>query len=99
MSDTANEFFEDFLVDRSLSDKAVEDRMVAELDRLLGSPPRQHLESGTLLFEDGDWVDGVWLLLEGNVRLFRVVDGEEIVFHVHTVGPVIGLLAFGRRRL
>ena len=94
MSDTPNEFFEDFLVDRSLSDKAVEDRMVAELDRLLGSPPRQHLESGTLLFEDGDWVDGVWLLLEGNVRLFRVVDGEEIVFHVHTVGPVIGLLAF-----
>ncbi len=94
MTGQSDQFYEDFLVDRTLSDEAVEQRMIAELDRLLGTPPRKHVGAGTLLFEEGDWVDGVWLLLEGNVRLFRIIDGEDIVFHVHTVGPVIGLLAF-----
>jgi C4-dicarboxylate-specific signal transduction histidine kinase len=67
--------------------------MIARIDALLGHPSRQQYEADTLLFEEDVELDNIWILLDGHVRLFRTIDGEEVTFHSQTVGRIIGLLA------
>lgn len=81
-------------VGEHLRDEDLETRMISEIDAFLGHPPRQRFEAGTLLFREDVDLDNIWILLDGQVRLFRTIDGQEIIFHAQTVGRIIGLLAF-----
>lgn len=102
MNSSAEHFFRDFLLGRTGvspgnrshtdSDQSLELLLIRKVDEILDHPPRSKIDAGTTLFEQGQPVDGIWLLREGHVRLYRMVDGMEITFHMHTVGPVIGLL-------
>jgi CRP-like cAMP-binding protein len=85
-----------FLGDQELPDEVVEQEMIEEIDRVLTSPPRDTYPSGTVILHQGDPVDGVLIVLEGKVRLFRDVEGQEVVFHHRTAGRIIGLLALAR---
>jgi signal transduction histidine kinase len=77
-------------------DTEVEERMIRELDALLDHPPRNAIPAGTILFRQGDPLDGIFVLIEGTVSLYQVIEGQEVVFHSQTVGKIIGLLALTR---
>jgi len=77
-------------------DDVIESRMIGELDQILGQHPRIELPAGTMIFHQDDPLDGIFILLEGTVSLFQVIDGKEIVFHSQTVGKILGLLALTR---
>lgn len=77
-----------------ISEEELEARMIAAIDSFLGHPPRECAAAGTLLFAEDVALDNIWILLDGQVRLFRTIDGEEVIFHAQTVGRIIGLLAF-----
>lgn len=81
------------VADRHLSDEQVEQAMIDEIDRVLDHPDRRRLPAETLLTEEGLPTDGIAILIEGRVRLFRRVNGNEVVFHHRTAGRIIGLLA------
>jgi C4-dicarboxylate-specific signal transduction histidine kinase len=76
-----------------LRDEELEARMIARIDAFLGRPARQRFDAGALLFDEDVELDNIWILIEGQVRLFRTIDGKEITFHAQTVGRIIGLLA------
>jgi len=86
------------LADRGLSDEQVEQAMIDEIDRVLDRPDRLELPVGAVITEEGALLDGIAILLDGRVKLFREVDGHEIVFHHRTAGRIIGLLALARAR-
>jgi C4-dicarboxylate-specific signal transduction histidine kinase len=85
-----------FLGDRSLDDDEVERVMIEEIDSVLAHPERERFPAGSMLLRSGDPVDGVMIVLEGEVRLTLEVEGEEVVFHARTAGRIIGLLALAR---
>lgn len=87
-----------FLGDSELSDDEVERAMIEELDRALDSPLRQVYPAGTLLLEEGQTVDGIHIVLEGRVRLYRHVEGSDVVFHSRTAGRIVGLSAMTLRQ-
>ena len=87
-----------FLSDRTLADEDLEQAMIDELERVLDHPPRSRLPAGTLLVAEGDTIDGITVVLDGEVRLFREVDGREIVFHHLTAGRIVGLMALAQSR-
>ena len=76
-----------------LSQDELEAAIADEFALVLDNPQRKTLAEGFSLLIEHQPVEGIWLVHHGDVRLFRMIDGEEIVFHLRTVGPVIGLLA------
>ncbi len=87
-----------FLEDRDLRDNEVEQAMIDEMERVLGYPPRKRLPAGSLILTEGESIDGITVVLDGEVRLFREVDGREIVFHHLTAGRIIGLMSLAQSR-
>jgi len=87
-----------FLDDCDLSDEEVEQKMISEIECLLGHPQPVSLPAGTLMGREGDSLDGITVVLDGEVRLFREVDGREVVFHHLTAGRIIGLMALAQSR-
>ncbi len=82
-----------FLDDRALSDDEVEAKMIEEIDRALDSPPRTTVPAATTLLKAGETVDGIRVVVSGQVRLTLEVDDHTIGFHARTAGRVIGLNA------
>ncbi|WP_372794179.1 sensor histidine kinase [Pontiella sp.] len=80
----------------NLSDEEIEDGLISELDFQLGSPPRLSVEPGVTLFEEEQTLNGIWILLEGQVELYRMVNGRKIIFHSQTAGRILGLIALAR---
>lgn len=80
----------------NLSDEEIEDGLISELDFLLNSPPRLSIEPGVTLFEEEQKLNGIWILLDGKVELYRKVHGEKIIFHSRTAGRILGLIALAR---
>jgi signal transduction histidine kinase len=87
-----------FFTDRMLDDNEVEARMIAEIDRVLIDPDRDHFPPGTVLLREGQAVDSIWIVTEGRVRLSKRIDDRELVFHSRTTGRIVGLLAVTRER-
>ncbi|MDJ0665543.1 MAG: cyclic nucleotide-binding domain-containing protein, partial [Acidimicrobiia bacterium] len=82
-----------FLDDRSLSDDEVESRLIAEIDRALGNPPRTTVPEGTRILSAGDPVDGIRIVVSGRVHLTLDFEGRTLGFHARTAGRVIGVNA------
>jgi len=80
----------------NLSDEEIEDGLISELDFQLNSPPRLSIEPGVTLFEEEQQLNGIWILLDGQVELYRKVNGEKIIFHSRTAGRILGLIALAR---
>lgn len=72
----------------------IDQQLLDEFDKVLGNPTRQQIPAGTLLFEVGDNLGGIWLRVSGRVRLFIEHEGSSIVFHERSVGPIIVLMSF-----
>ncbi|MBU0679250.1 MAG: cyclic nucleotide-binding domain-containing protein [Verrucomicrobia bacterium] len=82
-----------FIQELGLTDQQVEAAMIGELDRTLSNPERLRLPAGTVLLREGQIVDGVWIVLSGNVQLLREAAGRALISHEQTVGPIVGLMA------
>ncbi len=86
------------LLDHSISDDEIERRMVSLLDRTLGHPPRIRVAPGTVLIEAGDDVGGIYVVLDGTVRLSTRTDTGEQILHERSTGAIIGLLSLASHR-
>ena len=77
-----------------------EDQVVHELldgvERVLGPRPRIRLPRGTHLLTQGHRVEAVHLVLEGTVSLHRDSRHGEVLAHLATSGPLIGLISLAR---
>lgn len=82
-----------FLEDRALSDDQVEAEMIAEIDRALDNPPRATVPAGTRILTAGEPVDGIRVVVDGQVNLTLDVEDRTLSFHSRTAGRVIGLNA------
>lgn len=78
-------------------DEKIEARMISALDALLIDPPRKTLQAGETLFRQDDELDGIYILLDGQVKLYQLIDDQEVIFHAQTTGRILGLLALTRR--
>jgi CRP-like cAMP-binding protein len=96
--DQLDELRGSFFADDDLDDDAAEQAMIDEIDRALGHPERQTYPAGTTLLRSGDPATGVLIVLDGTVRLYRAVDGEEVTVLSRMAGRIVGLLAMARTR-
>lgn len=82
----------------SWDEEDIEAEMVRLLDRALGHPPRIRIGPGTVMIEAGEDVGGIYVVLEGAVRLSsNTVQGERIL-HEASTGPIVGLLSLATQR-
>jgi two-component system, NtrC family, sensor kinase len=87
-----------FLADRDLRDETVEQAMLASMQSAVGHLPRQQLPAGSTLLEEDKPMEGVYIVLSGQVELTRRGMDREVIFHSRTTGPIVGLMALAQRR-
>ncbi|MDY7100863.1 MAG: ATP-binding protein, partial [Actinomycetota bacterium] len=80
-----------------LDEGELEQRFVAALDRALGHPPRLRVSAGSVLLEQGRDVGGIYVILDGQVRLIRHREDRERIVH-EAAGPIVGLLSLATQR-
>ncbi|MEZ5297789.1 MAG: ATP-binding protein [Ilumatobacteraceae bacterium] len=86
------------LLDTSTEDAQLEAHLVDAIDRALRHPPRIRVAPGTTLIEIGADVGGIFVVLDGTVRLnSRTPNGEQIL-HEQSTGSIIGLLSLASKR-
>ncbi len=82
-----------FLANLLMGTEDVERAMIDGIDRALDHPERRRIPAGTLLLRRGQKINGVSVVVSGEVQLFRSEEGREITLHRNSAGRVIGLLA------
>jgi len=93
-----HEVFEDSVLGSpNLPDDALEEAMIEEIDRMFNHPKRIDLEIGQIFAREGDDSTGIWIILDGQVELFRVVEGQDLVFHSESAGRIVGLMSLYRQ--
>jgi two-component system, NtrC family, sensor kinase len=81
------------LLDPDLDEAALEARLVTLLDRALGHPPRLRVAPGTILIEEGEDVGGIYVLLDGVVRMSSSTPTGHRILHEGSTGPILGVLS------
>ncbi len=79
-----------------VDDTALEEAMIADLDRALGHPARRHVEAGTVLLQEGEKPSGIAVLIDGQVELTKTTPEGELLVHVASTGRIIGLTSLTR---
>ena len=70
--------------------------LLAGVERVLGQRPRLIVPEGTQLVTQGQPVGAVYLVLDGQVSLHRDSPQGEVLAHLATSGPLIGLVSLAR---
>jgi len=92
------EVFEDSVLGSpDLPDKELEEAMIGEIDRMFDHPERIEVAPGQIFAREGDDSSGIWIILDGQVELFRVVEGQDLVFHSESAGRIVGLMSLYRQ--
>lgn len=81
------------LLDHTVRPAELEARLVELIDQALGHPPRIRVAPGTVLIDEGDDVGGIYVLLDGVVRLSSSTPTGERILHERSTGPIIGVLS------
>lgn len=76
-----------------MSDDKVEAGMIDEFDRLLKHPERAVYQPHEMMVREGDDPGTIWIILSGRVKLFRMIDGEDVTFHSESAGRIVGLMS------
>lgn len=87
-----------FLLDSSIDEDEIEQRMIELIDRSLGHPPRLRVAPGTIMIESGDDVGGIYVILDGTVQLASETAGGERILHRQSTGAIVGLLSLASHR-
>jgi signal transduction histidine kinase len=51
------------------------------------------IKAEEILFEEGDNADGMYVVMEGSLKIFRIGDGEKVVLNTVGVGAMLGEMA------
>ncbi len=86
------------LLDDQLDESELERRMVELIDRALGHPARLRVAPGTVLIEEGEDVGGIYLVLDGVVRLTSHTATGDMILHERSTGAIVGLLSLASHR-
>lgn len=86
------------LLGEPMDDDELHERMVALIDRGLGHPARLRMAPGTVMIEEGEDVGGIYVVLDGMVRLTSHTQTGELVMHERSTGAIVGLLSLASRR-
>ena len=70
--------------------------LLAGVERVLGQRPRLIVPEGTQLVTQGEPVGAVYLVLDGQVSLHRDSAQGEVLAHLASSGPLIGLVSLAR---
>ena len=70
--------------------------LLAGVERVLGQRPRLIVPEGTQLVTQGEPVGAVYLVLDGQVSLHRDSVQGEVLAHLASSGPLIGLVSLAR---
>ena len=70
--------------------------LLAGVERVLGQRPRLVVPEGTQLVTQGEPVGAVYLVLDGQVSLHRDSLRGEVLAHLASSGPLIGLVSLAR---
>ena len=76
-----------------LPSEKVEEAMISELDRMLDYPERQTFAPEEVMVHGGDEGGRIWVIVKGRVELYRVIEGEEVIFHSESAGRLVGLMS------
>jgi CRP-like cAMP-binding protein len=63
------------------------------LEAIGGRLRKEHYARGTVIFNEGDWGDALYLIESGQAKVYSVVDGEERIFAYVGPGGFVGELA------
>lgn len=80
------------------SNEELTERIVRGIDRALTRRPRLILPPGVRLTRQGEYVDGVFIVISGKVALTRETRSENLLLHHASTGPVVGLLSLARQQ-
>ncbi|MBN1477824.1 cyclic nucleotide-binding domain-containing protein [Candidatus Sumerlaeota bacterium] len=80
-----------------MSDEELEEVLLAEINRAFNNPVPRTVPPGTVLLRQGQRVDEILIRISGRVQLSRREGEQEKIFHIRTVGRIIGLLALTQR--
>lgn len=72
-------------------------RIVSGIDHALTRRPRLRLPAGVRLTRQGEYVDGVYIVISGKVALTRKTPSENLLLHHASTGPVVGLVSLARQ--
>jgi signal transduction histidine kinase len=86
------------LLGEPMDDDEMQWRMVELLDRCLGHPARLRVAPGSIMIEEGEDVGGVYIVLDGSVRLTSHTQAGDLVMHEQSTGAIVGLLSLASRR-
>lgn len=79
--------------DDQVSDEQVEQSMIEEFDRILDHPERRKYMPEDVMVHQGDEAGTIWIILQGRVKLYRTIDGEDVIFHSESAGRIVGLMS------
>jgi two-component system NtrC family sensor kinase len=86
------------LLGEPMDDDEMRRRLVELLDRGLGHPARLRMAPGTIMIEEDEDVGGIYVVLDGMVRLSSHTQSGELVMHERSTGAIVGLLSLASRR-
>ena len=86
------------LLGEPMDDDEMTRRLVELLDRCLGHPARIRVSPGTIMIEEGEDVGGIYVVIEGRVRLTSHTQAGRKVMHEESTGAIVGLLSLASRR-
>ncbi len=87
-----------FLANLDMSDEEVEQAMGAAIEEALHHPRYCQYAAGTVLLQQDEPLEKIFILLSGQVQLFRKTGDREIILHKHSAGKIIGLLSLAQRQ-
>jgi two-component system NtrC family sensor kinase len=73
-------------------------RLIGLLDRALGHPARLRVAPGTIMIEEGEDVGGIYVVIDGAVRLTSHTQAGYKVMHEESTGAIAGLLSLASHR-
>lgn len=77
----------------TMPDSEIESVMIEEFDQILDHPERRRYEPNEIIVKEGDEAGHIWIILEGQVKLFRNLDGREVTYHSESAGRIVGLMS------
>lgn len=86
------------LLGEPMDDDQMTQRLVELLDRCLGHPARIRVAPGTIMIEEGEDVGGIYVVIDGAVRLTSHTQAGQKVMHEDSTGAILGLLSLASHR-
>jgi C4-dicarboxylate-specific signal transduction histidine kinase len=80
-----------------LTSEEMEQQFIALCLEHCGADQRRDYRAGEMILNEGDLPEGLWLILSGQVELFRTINGMEIISHSESVGRLVGLMSLSEQ--